>query len=616
MIETKKKYRNLILYLILVLITLVAVEQVRHNLFVKYDDPAYVAENPHVQNGITSQSIKWAFTSVHSYNWHPLTWLSHMLDCQFYKLNPTGHHITSLLLHIINSLLLLAIFKSMTGRIWPSFFVAALFAVHPLRVESVAWIAERKDVLSTLFWLLTTAAYIRYTRKNSVGMYTLTIILFAMGLMAKPMLVTLPFTLLLFDYWPLERFSFIREDNCKSVSLVRLIFEKIPLFTLAAVSCIVTFIVQQKSGAVKTEMFPLKIRITNALSSYVSYIIDIFYPAKLAACYPHPAISPAIWQIIICVAILLAITALAIYLARRCRFLITGWLWYLGTLIPVIGLIQVGSQAKADRYTYIPAIGIAIIVTWAADRITKKWRHRKQALTISASAILVLLILCTRLQVKRWKDSVTLFEYTLSVTQNNVLMHNNLGNVFQDTGKIDQALLHYQKALAICDDNPFVHFNVAMLLSQKGQDADAIEHFKQALLLKPDLAEAHFRLGYIYQAQSKFNRAQHHYLQALNYLPNDIDIRHNLAVTFQSQQRFDEAIAQYSIVLQKKPDSVKALLNMGLLMNQTGRDDKAIEFTEKALKLAISTGNKTLANQIYNRLQLYRKGKKCNILAE
>jgi hypothetical protein len=401
--KTSDKYWSLCIYLTLALATLAVFWQVLGHDFVNYDDPDYVYRNPNVQSGITLSSIKWAFTTGHAANWHPLTWLSHMLDWQLFGDNPGWHHLTNLFLHIANTLLLFAVLKRMTNALWRSAFVAAAFALHPLHVESVAWVAERKDVLSTLFWMLTIAAYLRYLERPGTGRYLLTLLIFALGLMAKPMLVTLPFVLLLLDYWPLGRFQFgqivksVGQQSRKSLNAFshwklsrHLLLEKVPLFALSAISSIVTFLVQRTAGAVTSvETLPLKLRIANTFVSYLTYIQKMVWPSRLAMFYPYPDKTDLIWQTVVFALLLLIISLGVIWLMRRRRYLLTGWLWYLGTLVPVIGLVQVGDQALADRYTYVPLTGLFIIIAWGVPDLIAKWRFRKHALAASAIAVLL-----------------------------------------------------------------------------------------------------------------------------------------------------------------------------------------------------------------------------------
>lgn len=471
--------------------------------FVNFDDELYVTRNSHVQAGLTYQGLVWALTTTHVGNWHPLTWLSHMLDCELYGLNPGGHHFTNLLLHIANTLLLFMVLKRMTGALRRSAFVAALFALHPLHVESVAWVAERKDVLSTFFWMLTMGVYVRYVERPGLNRYLLVLLSFALGLMAKPMLVTLPFVLLLLDYWPLGRFQFRQSsDDSNSQShesinfsnqrslIFRLVLEKAPFFALAAVSGVVTFFVQQGGGAVRSlYVFPLDIRIANAMVSYVSYIEKMIWPHHLAVFYPHPGMLP-MWQIAGAGLLLVCISVLVVRAARRHPYLLTGWLWYLGTLVPVIGLVQVGSHAMADRYTYVPLIGLFIMIAWGSCDISERWRYRKIVLAISTGVLLCASMISTGSQVRYWQNSVALFEHTLDVTANNWLAHNNMGIALARRGKFDEAIAHYSETLRIKPDYAPAYSNLGIVFAVQEKAEEAIAHFRKALQINPDYTAA------------------------------------------------------------------------------------------------------------------------------
>jgi hypothetical protein len=421
------KYRSFWICLALTLATTAVFWQVCTYDFVNYDDPEYVYENPNIQAGITLKAIKWAFTTSHARIWHPLAWLSHMLDWQLFGSNPAGHHLTSLILHIANTLLLFIVLKQMTHRFWPSAFVAALFALHPLHVESVAWVTERKDVLSTFFWLLTMWAYVRFVNRPKAAGYLLVVALFALGLMAKSMLVTLPFVLLLLDYWPLDRLSPKRQKAGSKYSLAYLLIEKIPLFAMTFAACTVTFICQKKGGAMRTgENYTFLVRLANASISYLQYIIKMVWPVRLAVFYPHPGQNVSILYAVISAALLLAVTILVLRLATNRRYLVTGWFWYLGTLVPVIGLVQVGSQALADRYTYITLTGLFVIIAWGLPDLLAKWRYKKNTLALSTLLIISVMSVCTYFQLRHWRNSLTLFQHTLDVTKDNYVAMNNL----------------------------------------------------------------------------------------------------------------------------------------------------------------------------------------------
>ena len=501
----------LLIYLGLVLATAIAFEPVRHNDFVSYDDAMYVTENPRVNEGVNHKSLRWAFTTTHASNWHPLTWLSHMLDCELFGLNPLWHHLVNLLLHTANTLLLFWVLARLTGAVWASGFVAAAFALHPLHVESVAWVAERKDVLSALFWMLTIVAYIRYAQRASIWRFSLVFLVLGVGLTAKPMLVTLPFVLLLLDYWPLRRFQ-------KS-TVRRLICEKIPLFILTMVSSIVTYVAQESTGA--TEMvqnLALTTRINNALVCYLGYITKMIYPSGLAVLYPHPGASLPVWQPIVSITALVVITAGIIYLAGRGRrYLAVGWLWYLGTLVPVIGLVQVGRQCMADRYTYLPSVGLFIIAVWGAAELSVKWRYRKVVLSTSALLVLGALSVCTRTQVRHWRNNFTLCERALSATENNAVMHYSLGNAFRSADKLDEAVTQYRRALRIEPNHSRTHGNLANALLLQAKIEEAAEHYRQAVQLDPNYLNARYNLGLALSKQGKFTEAitQYHHVLAL-----------------------------------------------------------------------------------------------------
>ena len=483
------KYQSLLICIILALATLAVYAQVFTCDFINFDDNLYVTDNSHIQSGLTWQGIKWAFTTNQAYNWHPLVWISHILDCQLYGLNPIGHHLTNLIFHIINTLLLFLVFKNMTGQIWPSAFVAALFALHPLHVESVAWVSERKDVLSTFFWLLTMWFYIRYVRRKTFATYLPVMISLALGLMAKQMLVTLPFVLLLLDYWPLNRFGQNQpkgrdKKTIKTASFLYCFKEKIPLLILSAIASLVVLLVQSEATLVK--LIPFKYRLGNALVAYAKYIIKMFWPARLGILYPHPGSELPVWQVMTAVCMLLFISIAVILAGRRHKYLAVGWFWFLGTLVPVIGLVQVGLQGMADRYTYVPLIGLFIILAWGAADIFGKLRYKTTVLSIAAIVILSALSTLTWLQVGHWQNSFTLFEHTVAVTTNNDLMHFNLGSMYLREGKTDEAIKHYTESVRIKPDQPTIHNNLAILFGRQGKYDKAIESYRQVLKYRPN----------------------------------------------------------------------------------------------------------------------------------
>ena len=592
------KYRCLLICLSLIVVSLSVFWPVLNCEFVKYDDDKYVTENPHVKGGITRQSVIWAFTTPHFHMWHPLTSLSHILDFQLYGLNPAWHHLTSLLFHIANTLLLFGILKRVTAAVWPSAFVAAVFAIHPLNVESVAWVAERKNVLSGFFWMLTIATYIRYAERPSIGRFLLVVLVFALGTMTKPMVVTLPFALLLLDYWPLGRLRWERrgeqEDssqlesvqaNCWRSSILRLFLEKVPLFILTAILSIITFIAQQRGGVVSgLGNVPLKYRVANAFVSYITYIRKLIWPSRLAVFYPHPFDKLPTWQVVASALLLLVITVVVIWLARSRKYLTVGWLWYLGALVPVIGLVQVGAQAMADRYTYLPFIGLFIMIAWGLPDLLAKWRYRKITLGALALAVLLSLSICTRLQLRHWRSNSTLFEHAINVTGDNFVMNNNYANVLDEMGQVEKAIDHFYKALRIRPDSPEVHNNLGNALRNLDRIDEAIKHYKKALELRPNFAEPHYNLAITLGRQGKTDEAIAEYCESLRFRPDDVDTLSNLGLALAQKGDFDEAIEYYKKALELEPDNVIAHGRLGLALASVDRIDEAIEQCKIVLK--------------------------------
>jgi hypothetical protein len=494
----------------LAVVTTASYWQVKNNSFIDFDDPLYVTENKAIQSGFTSDTIKWAFTTNQAYNWHPLTWFSLMLDYKMFDLNPAGYHFVNLAFHVVNTLLLFYILHLMTGALWRSALVAALFALHPLHVESVAWISERKDVLSTFFWLLTMWFYIRYAKRPSFAAYVPVFISLALGLMAKQMLVTLPFVLILLDFWPLNRF-FNRQSaignrqylNSRFL-ILNSIVEKIPLFILSGIASLIVLFVQSKATLVRgIHQFPLGFRIENVLLAYAGYIGKLFYPLNLGILYPYPLTDPPMWQVAASAALLLCVTIAVFQFSYNRRWLVFGWLWFLGTLIPVIGLVQVGLQSMADRYTYIPLIGLFIIIAWGIAEIAEKLKCKTAVLIASSVLVLLFLSFLTYRQVSFWKDSIALFEHTVAVTKNNDILHYNLGRLYLQKGDADKAITHWTQAVHIKPDQPTIHKNLAVLLAQKGDISQAIDHYRQALAYKPDDAQAQENLKQLLKRQSE-----------------------------------------------------------------------------------------------------------------
>jgi tetratricopeptide (TPR) repeat protein len=626
--------REALVCLLLIVTTLAVFGQVRNFDFVEYDDPDYVANNRHVKMGLTRDSVIWAFTTSHTGYWHPLTWLSLVLDFELYGLKAGGYHATNLLFHLLNTLLLFLVLKRSTGGLWRSGFVAALFALHPLRVESVAWIAERKDVLSTFFWMLTMWAYVRYAERRSPYRYLLGLLCFALGLMAKPMVVTLPFVLLLLDYWPLDRFKREKLDgagsqqiaspidsNRRRLSATLLLWEKVPFFILAAACSVVTFLGGQSEGAVESlDWLPINVRLANALVSYIRYIGKMIWPQHLTVLYLHPGHTLPLWQVAMASVLLTALTIVVIWGARhRHRYLVTGWLWYLGTLVPVIGLVQVGLQAMADRYTYVPLIGIFIIIAWGIPYLFKKIRHRRVVIATAAGVVLFCLMTRTWLQLGHWKNSIMLFKHGVAVTANNYVMHNslglalaqegtveeailhysialrikpeyipahnNLGVVLADRGRLEEAIAHYSEALRLKPNYVLAHNNLGNALAKQGRLEEAIAHFSEALRIKPDDELTHNSLGHALAKQGRLEEATTHLTKAMSIKPEYAEAHNNLGVVLAEQGKLEKAMAHYSEALRVKPDYVEAHNNLGHALSKQGRREEAIAHYSEALRL-------------------------------
>ena len=573
----------------LIILTLAVYWQVQTHDFVNFDDDLYVTKNAHVKNGITYDSIIWAFTTPSTGNWHPLTWLSHMLDVQFFGMNPRGHHLVNLLFHIVNTLLLFSIFKKMTGDILRSGFIAALFALHPMHVESVAWIAERKDVLSTFFWMLTVWSYLHYVKKQNLSRYFILILFFALGLMAKPMLVTLPFVLLLLDYWPQGRLRLRRSDRHKKAkpasSTTRLLLEKAPLLILSAASSIVTFAVQEQGRNVASfEAVPFLTRAANATVAYIDYIEKMFWPSNLAVLYPYPS-SVSIWKTAFSCAILISISLMVLRYGKQRPYLMIGWLWYLGTLVPVIGLVQIGNQYMADRYSYIPYIGLFIMVAWGVPELLKQWRYKKIGIAVTTTIMFAILMTTTFLQVKHWKNSITLFSHTLSVTTNNFLPHNNLGTALAEQGRIDEAIHHWLEAIHIKSDYETPYNNLGLAYEKQGRLEEAVQNYLKALCINPDYELAHFNLGNVYFKQRRFDEAIQQYREAIRINPEYVNAYYGLANALYEMGRADEAINQLTKAVKIEPDFPIAQNNLGNALRMQGRLDEAIEHYSKAIRI-------------------------------
>jgi Tfp pilus assembly protein PilF len=595
--------------------------------FINLDDNLYVYENAHVLSGLNADSIKWAFTEFHAANWHPLTWISHMADVSLFGVNAGAHHATNIVFHILNSLLTFAVFRRLTGDFWKSAVVAALFAVHPAHVESVAWVSERKDMLSTMFWLITMFAYVKYAetkeekeRKpgNAAIFYVLTLVFFAFGLMSKPMLVTLPFVLLLCDYWALERLKTLKD-------IPRLVLEKTPFFVLSAASSFITIIAQKSEGAVQTlDQLPLEMRLTNAITAYAQYVVMLFYPANLAVWYPYKKDVP-MWQTAGAVILILLITAFCLQQMKRRKYLLMGWLWFLGTLVPVIGIVQVGAQSMADRYTYVPYIGLFVMLAWGADEIFERFGWQKALVPIFAAAILVFGFLSFK-QASLWRNNETLYRHTLAVTERNFLIshnlcnnlllqerleeaaelcraaieynpvytsaHNTFGVINVKLQRYEEAIENFKKAMSLTPNNPLIYTNIAVPLAHLGRTDEAYEYLQKASRFRnskdvnPEVvATAYNNLAEAFMKQKQPGKAARALEKVLEILPSRADIRGNYAFALFIDNRLEEAQKQIEETLRQVPNQPEPYNTYGLILLALNKRDEAVKQFEKALEL-------------------------------
>jgi tetratricopeptide (TPR) repeat protein len=606
----------------LVWITLAAYWSTGSFQFINFDDNVYVYDNGHVQSGLSWNGVQWAFSADSSKvgHWHPITWLSLMLDYKFFGLNPSGYHLMNLLFHILNTILLFLIFHRMTKALWQSAFVAALFAIHPLHVESVAWVTERKDVLSTFFWMLTMGAYVFYVEHKTFSRYFIILVLFTVGLMSKAMLVTLPFVLVLLDYWPLNRFQAAlstSDSQGKWSGLRKVIVEKLPLFALTGVFTVIPYLAAQKANAVLSSL-PLDLRIENALRAYVIYIWKMIWPQDLAVFYPYSAELP-IWQILVAVITLTAITLFTLWMRKRLPFFIVGWLWYLGTLLPVIGIIQAGQQAYADRYTYIPLIGIFIMLCWTVPLLTRNLPYHRTLIGIGGGIVLAACIVISQTQVNYWQDSDKLMTHALEVTQNNYVAQTSLGIVLMKKGQTAKAMSHFEEAIRINPLYAYAQNNLGLLLSQQGRTDAALAHLNAAIRINPNYADAYsnladlFRrtgriedalvncrkaieidpyhadayaiLGAILARQGSITEATDYLTRAIHLKPNLPEAHLILAILFMQQGKLDEAAAHLKNIIQIKPDVALAHYYLGLIAEAQGNYHEAIQHFQDTLRI-------------------------------
>lgn len=584
--QSGRKLSILVISAALIVITLSVYMQVGNHPFQIIDDAGYITENPHVAPGITINNIVWAFSSVHLSNWHPITWLSHMADAQLYGMNPRGHHLTSVAIHTLNTLLLFYLLLRLTSAQWQSFFVAVLFSTHPLHVESVAWVAERKDVLSMFFMLITLHLYSEYVMKQKNVHYFLALFFFILGLMAKPMLVTLPIVMLLLDIWPLERYRHkgIHRVHQISCTVNVLIKEKIPFIFFALLSCFITIYAQHKGGSVSSlAQIPFHLRIENALIAYITYIGKTFWPHDLAILYPFPSTIP-IWQSTISLSVLFFLSVAAIWSVRSYPYVAVGWFWFIITLVPVIGLVQVGTQSMADRYTYLPLIGIFIIIAWGGSDLTKGMRHRQGILAMLTVTITFVSATLAWYQLGYWQDNISLYRHAIKITTgNNSLVHSSLADalMLRDKENTNEAILEYRVALRLNPNNWAAHCNLGIALIDKGAIDEAILEYKEALRIVPNNMDVHYNLGRAFNDKGNFDDAIQHYQKALQINPSHVKSYNSLGVAYSSKGMRDEAIQKYYEALRLDPNFLEAHYNLGLDLTLQGRLDEAIfEFRE------------------------------------
>jgi protein O-mannosyl-transferase len=557
--------------------------------FLNYDDAHFTWLNPEVRSGITSHSVMWAFHTSETANWHPITWLSHELDCQLFGSGPAGPHAVNVILHAINAVLLFLILASATRAQWRSFAVAALFALHPINVESVAWIAERKNVLSMFFFLLALAAYGWYVRKPGVLRYLVVTVLYALGLMSKPQVITFPFALLLLDYWPLRRIGTdLREDATQTessaphTSFFRLVLEKVPWLLLSAASAVITMKVQ--AGAMN--VLPLRFRLANAAIAYVSYLTKTFWPANLAPMYPHPGTSVSMAAAAFCTIFLAVITALVIRFRQR-RYLFVGWFWFLGTLVPMIGLVQVGVQAMADRYAYIPLLGIFAIIAWGAEELLQSLRVSALVPVAGASVALLALAFALHRQVNYWGDNFSIWQHTLDVTEKNYIAEDNVGTALIELGKAEEAIPYFRRAKSIAPTDPISTLNLATYAQRQGNYDAAIDGYEQVLQLTDNPVYVTMALankGYSHYYLKQYDRAHEDFAAALNHQPGNPQAWLGLGLLAQRSSALNAAAQDYARAAQNQPSALAFLLLAGTL-DSLGQRDLAIQAREQASHL-------------------------------
>jgi tetratricopeptide (TPR) repeat protein len=653
---TNDRAATLIACALLVLATIgIYAQSINYN-FIAVDDYFYVTANSHVKAGLTGESIRWAFTSMEVSNWHPLTWISLMINYRLSGMDPSSYHAGNIILHALNAVLLLLVLRQLTGSLYRSTFVAALFALHPIHVESVAWISERKDVLSTMFWFLGIWAYLLYLRKPSAWRYGAVMGAFVMGLMSKPMLVSFPITLLLLDIWPLRRLA---AESQRSVPLPRLFLEKVPLFAVSIVSCFLTFWAQKAGGAVaQLNIVPFNFRMMNAVVSYVIYLGKMIWPLNLAIFYPHPMNTLEGWKVVVCLIALAGMTYYSITAAARRAYVTFGWLWYIITLAPVIGIVQIGSQGLADRYTYVPFIGIFVIIAWGAPDLVGRFfgakpeAIRRSRMMLGALAGMVLLALASLAygQVRFWKDDITAWAHAVEVGPGDAFSEYNLGHSLHMQNRDDEAMIHYRQAAQIDPNRYDAYNNLGIILMNRGAYAEAESALQAALRAKPDFAKAYWNMGLVLCKMKRFSESFYYYTEAIRLDPEDTEIRTNLAsshcdygialaghgnvdeairqfeialdiapqsasatahynlgVTYAGLKKFDLAKLEYEKTILADPNNAEAHNNLGILLAQLGNTEEAI--TQFKAALSIKPDFKQAADNLRNISEAHGKGR-------
>jgi len=580
--------RHLTIAIGLVLLTLAAYWPVHSAGFVNLDDRVYVTENPVVRGGLSAPGFLWAFQAGYAANWHPLTWLSHMLDVSLWGLQPAAHHLTNLALHAASVVLLFLLLRRMTGATWRSALVAAVFALHPLHVESVAWISERKDVLCALLGILALTVWFDWTRRGGIGRFLGALALFGLGLMAKPMLVTLPFLLLLLDVWPLQRLARRGEPapaGSARLPMRTLIVEKLPFFALSALSCVLTLTAQSRGASIAgVDALPIPFRLANSACAYVTYLGQALWPGDLAVFYPYSR-TQSIGKSLACGAFLLGTSAVLLLQARSRPWLFVGWFWWLGMLVPVIGLVQVGQQSMADRYMYLPIVGLAIAFVWGVGEMVAS---RRIARTVAAAGALVLVLgwtLLARAQAATWKDDFSLFGHAVDVTERNYLAHYRLGYAWNEAGRLDEALEQYRLSVEANPRYADAHNDIGLVLQKQGRAEEAIESYRRAVEIDPDHRVARGNLAYTLDVTGRSVEAAREYEEALRRFPSDAELHFDLALSLLRQNRFGEAADQLARAIQLRSDFGEAHLFLGQALANLRRMPEAIESVREGVRL-------------------------------